>query len=40
MLEQVEDTPVLSEQDIMEMDAASRAFMLNERNKNRYSQAQ
>ena len=40
MLEQVEDTPVLSEQDIMEMDAASRAFMLNKKNKNRYSQAQ
>lgn len=33
-------TPVLSEREIMEMDAASRAYMLNEENKKQYSQAQ
>jgi len=30
-------TPVLSEREIMEMDAASRAYMLNEENKKQYS---
>ena len=40
MLETVENTPVLTEQDIMEMDAASRAYILNPKNRNKYSEKQ
>lgn len=37
---ETKETPVLSEQEIMELDAASRAYMLNEKNKKQYSQKQ
>jgi len=37
---ETKETPVLSEQEIMELDAASRAYILNEKNKKQYSQKQ
>lgn len=40
MLESRNESPVLTEREIMELDAASRAFMLNEKNKGRYSAEQ
>jgi hypothetical protein len=35
-----EETPVLSEQEIMELDAASRAHMLDKKNRKNYSKKQ
>lgn len=40
MLESAEETPVLTERDIMELDAASRAYILAEKNKKKYSKKQ
>lgn len=38
--ESTPEIPVLSEKDIMELDAATRAFMLSEKNKGNYSEKQ